>query len=88
MKKLGKIVGINLAVLLGYSLLIRLGVGRDGITIMMYSAFLIICQVIFNLLSAANQRTSGNKDVGNSYTLSAIVVLVIGFAVCFGNAGI
>lgn len=89
MNKSGKIIYINLGVLLFYSLIVRLVYKQnDQLSMMLLSAFLVFCHSVFNLGTGVSYRSNGNKEKGNSYLLSSVLVLVIGFGVCLGNANI
>lgn len=89
MNKSGKIIYINLGVLVLYSLLVRLAYKQtDQLSMMLISAALVFFHFFFNFIMGITERSNGNKEKGNSYFLSSVIVLVIGFGVCMGNANI
>ncbi|HXB11003.1 MAG TPA: hypothetical protein VNZ45_03375 [Bacteroidia bacterium] len=88
MKPLNKVVTINLLILLAYSLIIRLVVGRDekSLGILLTSALIIFCHIFILILAGLILQASGKKELGRAFLLSSVFVLVIGFGVCWGNA--
>jgi hypothetical protein len=91
MKNFGKIVGINLLVLLAYSLLIRLGVwatdaGQMGI--LGFSAVAVGCHVIVCGGATIGSFASGEHDKGRAWLATTGIVLVVGFSVCLGNGAL
>lgn len=83
MKDLGKIAGFNILFILAYDVLLRLTI--DQISVMLISMFLVIGQVIYNIVKASIYYNAQKKPIANSYMLSAILVLIIGFGVCVAN---
>lgn len=93
MKNLGKIIGWNLSILLVYSVLVRLtnrgySGNSGGLNVLIYSAMLIAFHVFMNFGLALNSYSSGDKQTGNSFMLSMVIVLIVGFGTCLGNANI
>ena len=90
MKPLYKVVGINLAILLIYSLLIRIGnPGREkSLGILLGSFVVILLHIFLLILVGVILQSSGKKELGRSFLLSSVFVLVIGFGVCWGNSSI
>ena len=90
MKPLKKISGINLVVLLIYSILIRVfssgGENGAAMGIMILSAFAIGVHVIICLLVTAIEYSGKNKELGKAWLLSTGIVLLVGFSTCLGNA--
>ena len=89
MKNIVPIVGINLLVLLGYSLLIHFYADGNerGLNIMIYSAELVALHVFVNLFfGIANFKT--NKPLGKAWLLSSGIVLLVGFSTCLGSANL
>jgi hypothetical protein len=91
MKSLARIAGINLLVLLGYSILIRLlnggGGHNDGaMGILLMSAFAVGLHVVICLIVTAVEYGNKAKELGRAWLLSSGVVLVVGFSTCLGNA--
>lgn len=96
MKHLGKIVRINLLVLLAYSVIIRVwaisesGNGNEAkqgrsLGILILSAGVIAMHVLGSLIiSLSNYNT--NKDLGKAWLLTTGIVLLVGFLACLGNA--
>ena len=94
MKDIKKIAGINLAVLLAYSAIIRLingggGThGDEGLGILIMSAFTIAAHVLVNLVMVIVCFANQKKELGWSWLLSAGLVLLVGFSTCWGNASL
>ena len=92
MNSLKKIVGINLAVLLAYSILIRVssrGGGQDvGMGILIMSAFAVGFHVIICLIVMAMHFANRDKTLGRAWLLSSGIVLLVGFSTCLGNASL
>ena len=92
MKDIKKIAGINLAVLLAYSAIIRLingggGThGDEGLGILIMSAVAIALHVLVNLAMMVGCFATHEKELGWSWLLSAGLVLLVGFSTCWGNA--
>jgi hypothetical protein len=90
MKLSYKVVGINLAILLLYSIIIRLNniedKGRLGI--LLGSCVIISIHVFMLILIGLVLQGMDKKELGRSFLLSSAFVLVIGFGVCLGNASI
>jgi hypothetical protein len=88
MSELKWVAGINLAILLIYSLLIRVvsGVSEGQLTILVASAFAIGVQVIFNIFVSIVFFIMRKNELGKSFLVGSALVLVLGFSVCMGNA--
>ena len=88
MSDLKRIVGVNLIILLLYSLLIYVSAGRDEgeLAILLLSAFAVGGHVTILFIVALVYFFSGNMQFGKAFLLSALVVLVIGFSACLGSA--
>lgn len=93
MKSFGKVAGINLAVVLAYSAVIRLlstgGSGNDrSMGIVIYSAFAVGFHVAVCLLVMIIMFSSGKRESGRVWLGTAGAVLLIGFSVCLGNGAL
>ncbi len=93
MKSLKKIAGINLLVLLAYSVVIRLvssGGGKQDTTmgILIMSAFAVGIHVFICLIVTAKAYANSSKDTGRAWLLSSGIVLLVGFSTCLGNASL
>ena len=91
MNSFKKIAGINLAVLLIYSLLIRLanhGSGRneDYLGIMIVSAVAVGLHVLVCFIVMLWNYSSNDREAGRAWLASTGLVLLVGFSVCLGNA--
>ncbi len=90
MSNLKLIPGINLLVLLLYTVFINItstGSERSlGVAVSM--AFCITAQVAINLMASLIKFSTHEPALGRSYLLSAGIVLLIGFSACFGTAGL
>ncbi len=84
MSQLKKILGINLSILLIYSICIHFYfTGYDHqIGVLIMSAVMIILQAVLNLIFSVVNFSSGEKDQGKALLLSSGLVLVIGFSIC------
>ncbi len=92
MKHLKTIVGINLVIILVYSVLIRIaaggGTGNDkNLGILFFSAFVIAIHVITCLIITGVMYSKSN-DLGKAWLLSSGIVLLVGFSSCLGNASL
>jgi hypothetical protein len=98
MKSFGKVAGINLAVVLAYSALVRLAAGASGggggssnergLSIMIFSAFAVGAHLLVCLGVMIGFFVSGNREKGRVWLATAGVVLVVGFSVCLGNGAL
>ena len=90
MNALKKIAGINLLILLGYSLLARLsdsGGGHDaGLGFMVLMVVGVVLHIGINLLLCLVFFSKRDKERGRAFLLSSIIVAVIGFSACGGMA--
>jgi hypothetical protein len=94
MKSFGKVAGINLAVILAYSALVRLAAGSSGsandrgLSIMVFSAFAVGAHLLVCLGVMVGFFVSGKREKGRVWLATAGVVLVVGFSVCLGNGSL
>jgi hypothetical protein len=90
MTDLKKIVGINLAILLGYGILARLadsGSGHDkGLGFMVLMASAVVLHVVVNVIGAIILFIGKKSPEGRAFLLSALLVAIIGFSACWGLA--
>jgi hypothetical protein len=88
MSDLKKIVGINLLILVIYSLLIHFtsSGGEEELVILVLSAFAVGGHVAITVIVALVYFFSRNAPMGKAFLLSALVVLVVGFSACLGSA--
>mgnify|MGYP001765214409 CR=1 FL=1 len=88
MNAVKKIGGINLGILLLYSILARLsdtqGGTYKGLGFMTMMMLFVGLHVVINLIICLVQFSRRNKELGRAYLLSSIIVLVIGFSACLG----
>jgi hypothetical protein len=92
MNNFGKIVGINLGILLLYSLVIRIiamiwSSDQRALGIMTFSAIGVGLQVVVCLLISLAFFGSRN-DMARNWLATAGMVLLVGFSVCLGNASL
>lgn len=89
-----KIVGINLLLLLGYSLIIRAGTSGTyskndaSLGILMFSAVAVGLHVVTSLIIALMYFSSRNRESGRAWLATSGLVLLVGFSVCLGNAAL
>ncbi len=94
MKPLGKIVMINLGVLLAYMVLLftataLMGRSSDagitfGLLALAFSAIHALVCLILAIVNFANKKT----DQGAGFIISFAVILLIGISACFGGAAL
>jgi hypothetical protein len=86
MEDIKRIGGINLAILVGYMLLINItSTGPErGLGVAIFAAMAIIAHVAITGLIAIVFFIQ-KKRSAPSYLLSAVLVLVIGFSACLGS---
>jgi hypothetical protein len=91
-KQLKKIVGINLVILLVYTILIQVweisgeGIDHAGLATLIFMMIAIGAQVAINLIISVIYFLKNNSDLGKAFLLSTIVVLLVGFSSCWGSA--
>ncbi len=83
MKDIGKIAGFNILFILLYDILLRLG--TDGGSAVIISLFLVVGQTLVNFILAIILYSTKNSQRANSFLLTAILVLIIGFGVCVSH---
>jgi hypothetical protein len=92
MKKFGKVVGMNLAVVLFYSALIRIvdwGEGGGGLTgVLLLSAIAVGLHTLVCLIISLGCFGSRDNEGGRVWLGTTAIVLVVGFSVCLGNASL
>jgi hypothetical protein len=88
MKSIKKVAGINLVVLLVYSLIIFVSFrkGNEGeLAIMIFSSMLIGIQVTGNFLASLIFFIRKDKELGKAFILSSLIVLIVGFSACLAS---
>jgi hypothetical protein len=93
MNYLAKTAGWNLLAILVYSLLIRIisfGMsGNDhGMSIAIFSAIAVFFHVVICLVVTVAEFSSKRPVSGRAWLLSSLIVLVVGFSACLGNASL
>ena len=88
MNSLKKIAGLNLLIMLIYTLLVSvLSTGNQWqMSFMIFMAVLIAVHVGINFIASLIFFVQRNRNMGRNYLLSALLVLAIGFSTCFGIA--
>jgi hypothetical protein len=88
MSQLKKILGINILILLGYTLLIHANAskGGEGLDVVLESMLAVGLQVAINFIVSMIHFSTKNDSLGKAFLLSTAVVLVIGFSTCWGSA--
>jgi hypothetical protein len=81
MKNLGKIAGINIAIIVAYGILLRI-LGTESWNVIMISMMLVIFQVLINFVLSLMHYSGKERELGNSYMLTTFLVLIVGFGVC------
>ena len=90
MGNLTKILGINLLILLIYTLVINFTASgnQKHYDILFFLAFSIAAQVVINIILCIVYFTKKNNQLGKAFLLSAGVVLVVGFSACMGSTNV
>jgi hypothetical protein len=93
MNPIKKIAGINLLVLLVYSLFIRIassgsGHNEEDLGIIIFSAMFVGLHVLVCFVISLRNFAWNNRKLGRAWLLSAGIVLLVGFSVCLGNAAL
>lgn len=89
MKEIKVVAGINLIILLIYSVIIHFTYNHDGgLGILIISAFIISIHFIVLLVMAGVASSRKEGDMARAYGLSSGLVLLIGFGTCWGSASI
>jgi len=93
MEKLKTIAGVNLLLILLYSIIIRLiftasGEYYDDLGVLLVSMFVITIHVGLNLLAAIIFFVQKNNSLGKAFLISTVIVLIIGFSACIGNSSL
>lgn len=92
MEQLKKIVGINLGIMLIYTILMQAWAQLSGgteymsIGVLIFSMYIIAAHVAINLAIAIGYFFKSNHDMGKAFLLSTLIVLLVGFSSCWGNA--
>lgn len=89
---IGRIVGINLTVMLAYAVGLRvfaeLSGSEEQMTFVIFMALLTAAHAVVALVLALVLGLQGQRDRALGYLASAPLVLLIGTGVCFGGAAI
>lgn len=87
-----KILLINLAILIGYIVVINLtsdsGAQYKGLDILLFSMVAIAVHAAINFLISIVNFIQRNKELGVTYLLSAFLVALIGAGACFASASV
>lgn len=88
MSQLKKILGFNVLILLGYTLLIHATAsnGGEGIDVLLELMLAVGLQVVINFIVSMIHFWTKNDSLGKAFLLSTGLVLVIGFSTCLGSA--
>ena len=88
----GKIIGVNLLVLLAYSIGLKVVVvlqgERDSEAFVLLMAFVLVLHFGLDLLVALVLGVAGKRDAALGFLASAPLVLLVGFGACFAGASI
>jgi hypothetical protein len=90
---MGRIIGINLAVMLAYAIAIKLlaaasGGNEEQLTFVILLGLAAGVHATVDLIVAAVLGLSGRRDPALAFLASAPLVLLVGAGVCFGGAAI
>jgi hypothetical protein len=88
MKSITKVAGINLVILLIYSIYLFFAFRKDNegeLAIMIFSAMLIGIQVVGNFIASLIFFIRKDKEMGKACLLSSLIVLIVGFSACLAS---
>ncbi len=89
MKYIGKIVGLNLLVLLGYMALLFAAHHDEGhewqLAFIIYAMLVIFAHMILNFVIALSYFVRKNDEMGKAWILSSLIILIVGFSTCMGG---
>lgn len=92
MKQNKKIIWINLAILLIYTMIIQLAgeiqsdSGHKPLFILGYTMSTIIVHLVINILLIVFFFYKDDSDKGKALILSSLLVILVGFSTCWGSA--
>ncbi len=87
MSKIAKIGGINLFILIAYTLYIHFNaLGTEKAMDQMASmAFVVSIHVFLNFIISIVNFARNKEKLGQAYLVSAGIVLIVGFSACLGG---
>lgn len=90
MNLIKKMVGINLIILVAYTLLINLvSQGHErGLAVVIFMAFAVGLHVVVAFLGMLYGFVNKNKELGRAWLLTCGIVLVVGFSACLGTGSL
>lgn len=91
MREMGKVVGINLAVLLaltGIFMAIDAASANDGGFVMMGMLFLVPIQTLGCFITSLAMFAIKRNEYGLGFIVAALVVAVVGFSACWGGISV
>jgi len=96
MKNFGKIIRINLLIMLAYSLIalaitwsaVKSGEPYAGLTYALLMMYVIILHSLVVLIIMIIKFVKGEKELGMSYLLSLFVIGIVGFSSCMGGSAL
>jgi hypothetical protein len=92
MEQIKKIIWINLAILLAYTLLIQFAAQLQSdqhyrpLFVLGFTLYALIAHIGINLLLSIGYYYNDNKDRGKAFILSSLITLLVGFSACWGSA--
>ncbi len=90
MKNLQRYIGINLGLLVFYTVLIKvMTMGeKAGLGYVILMLLLVSGHTFINFIASIVQFTRGDRENGKTLLLCTGVVLVVGFSACIGGASL
>lgn len=92
MGKIGKVILLNIGILLMYNIVAMLtqqrGASEAQLGAMMMLLVAISFHVLTLLVTSVVSFLRGNKELGNATIISALVVLIIGFPACIASGSV
>ena len=90
---MGRIIGINLAVMLAYAIGIRVFVALEGggeqqLAFVLFMALAVAADAAADLVVALVLGLQGERDKALAFLASAPLVLLVGTGACFGGAAV
>ena len=92
MEQSKKIIGINLAILLGYTIIIQLIAQINGnnqyqsLFVLIVTMYAMIAHIGIHFLIAIFYFFKDDGDTGKVFLLSSLIVLLVGFSTCWGSS--
>ncbi|BDS13228.1 hypothetical protein [Aureispira anguillae] len=85
MEQIKKIIGLNLVILVAYTVLIQL-IAQDGLKILVVTFYTVMAHTLINgILTTFFLFKDQDSPLSKAFFLSAVLIMLIGFSSCWGN---